>query len=57
MPSLDEVERAHILRVLEASHGRRSQAARILGVSERNLYRKLRDYGLLDADTDKGCHV
>ncbi len=43
--TLEEVERAHILAVLEATDGHRSQAAGILGISERNLYRKLRDYG------------
>jgi DNA-binding NtrC family response regulator len=46
LPTLDELERAHIRLVLEASGGRRSQAARILGISERNLYRKLREFGL-----------
>jgi transcriptional regulator with PAS, ATPase and Fis domain len=43
--TLEEVERAHILAVLEATDGHRGQAAGILGISERNLYRKLRDYG------------
>ena len=47
-PTLDELERLHIRRALEVSQGHRGQAARILGISERNLYRKLRDYGLLD---------
>ncbi len=46
IPTLDQLERSHIRRALEASQGRRSEAARILGISERNLYRKLRDYGL-----------
>ena len=47
LPSLDELERAHIRRVLEATGGHRGNAARILGISERNLYRKLHDHGLL----------
>jgi transcriptional regulator with PAS, ATPase and Fis domain len=46
LPTLDELERAHIRLALETSGGRRSQAARMLGISERNLYRKLREYGL-----------
>jgi len=48
-PTLDDVERAHIERVLKAMDGHRGHAARALGISERNLYRKLRQYGLLGA--------
>ena len=44
---LDEMERAHITRVLQAMGGHRGRAASALGISERNLYRKLREYGLL----------
>jgi len=47
LSTLDEVERQHIQRVLEATHGHRSNAARILGISERNLYRKLREHRIL----------
>jgi DNA-binding NtrC family response regulator len=46
LPSLVELERAHIEKVLASCGGHRSQAARILGISERNLYRKLNEYGL-----------
>ncbi len=46
LPTLDELERSHIRAALEASGGRRAQAARILGISERNLYRKLHELGL-----------
>jgi DNA-binding NtrC family response regulator len=48
VPTIEELERAHIGRVLEAAHGHRAQAARLLGISERNLYRKLRTYGLIE---------
>ena len=41
------MERTHIERALEAAHGHRGHAASALGISERNLYRKLRSYGLL----------
>ena len=47
LSTLEEMERSHITRAIEASHGHRGNAARLLGISERNLYRKLRDYGLL----------
>lgn len=43
--SLAEVERRHIAHVLEVCGGHRSAAARLLGISERNLYRRLRDLG------------
>jgi DNA-binding NtrC family response regulator len=44
--TLDELERAHIEAALRATAGHRAQTARMLGISERNLYRKLRDYGI-----------
>jgi DNA-binding NtrC family response regulator len=47
LPTLDEMERNHIRLALRASEGHRGDAARILGISERNLYRKLREFGLL----------
>ncbi len=46
LQSLEELERAHIERVLRATHGHRGHAAQILGISERNLYRKLQEYQL-----------
>ena len=47
MPTLEEVEREHVARALRAADGHRGNAAKMLGISERNLYRKLREYGLL----------
>ncbi len=47
-PTLAELERSHIERVLRASGGHRGQAARALGISERNLYRKLKEYRLVE---------
>jgi DNA-binding NtrC family response regulator len=46
LPTLVELERIHMERVLKATLGHRGQAAKILGISERNLYRKLREHGL-----------
>jgi two-component system response regulator HydG len=37
---LEEIERRHILRVLEATNGNKTVAAQILGVDRRTLYRK-----------------
>lgn len=42
--TLEELEREHILRVLNESNGNRERAAAILGISSRTLYRKLREY-------------
>ncbi|MBP7149773.1 MAG: sigma-54-dependent Fis family transcriptional regulator, partial [Acidobacteria bacterium] len=46
LPTLEQMERALVERALRESGGHRAQAARALGISERNLYRKLREYGL-----------
>jgi DNA-binding NtrC family response regulator len=42
--TLDQLERQHILRILEDSAGNRERAAAVLGISARTLYRKLREY-------------
>ncbi len=44
IPSLDEMERRHITRVLTAAHGNKTLAARILGVDRKTLHRKLSQY-------------
>ncbi|MEA4900044.1 sigma-54 dependent transcriptional regulator [Desulfitobacterium sp.] len=43
--TLAEVERDYILKILKKVNGNRTQAARLLGVSVRNLYRKIEEYG------------
>ena len=42
---LAEVEREHVLRVLEACRGSQAHAARALGIARNTLWRKLRAYG------------
>src|SRR5215831_4490176 len=42
--SLEDIEREHILRILNDRNGNRERAAAILGISTRTLYRKLREY-------------
>ena len=44
--TLDEVDRRYVLRVLEATGGNKRQAARVLGLDRRTLYRKLERYGV-----------
>ena len=50
--NLARLEREYILNVLESQHGLRSDAAAILGIDRRTLYRKLKEYGLSDLSTD-----
>lgn len=45
-PALEELERKMILRALAAAVNNKSQAARLLGISERTLWYKLKRYGL-----------
>jgi two-component system response regulator HydG len=40
----EEVEREHIRATLESVAGNRSRAARLLGIGERTLYRKIKQY-------------
>ncbi len=41
MPTLEEMERRYIRRVLDTVQGNKTHAARVLGVDRRTLYRKL----------------
>ena len=47
-PSLEQLERDLIRQTLRSCHGRRKAAAEQLGISERTLYRKIKEYGLED---------
>ena len=42
--TLEDLEREHILRILNDRNGNRERAAAVLGISTRTLYRKLREY-------------
>jgi DNA-binding NtrC family response regulator len=46
VPSLDELERAHILRVLELCEGQKTKAAALLRINRTTLWKKLRQYGI-----------
>ena len=53
-PTLSELERQHITRVLVETGGNRERTAAILGISARTLYRKLREY---ETATDSSVFV
>ena len=44
---LEEVERATILKTLEAARGNKSEAARRLGITRKTLHKKLKAYGVM----------
>jgi DNA-binding NtrC family response regulator len=45
-PSIKGLESQYIAELLAEHHGKRSKVAQILGISERTLYRKLKQYDL-----------
>jgi two-component system response regulator HydG len=44
--TLEQLEKRAIRETLRLSNGNREQAAKLLGIGERTLYRKLKEYGL-----------
>jgi len=51
--TLDDLEKAHILAVLESTGGARKLTSEILGVNASTLYRKLKKYGVQDPAGDE----
>ncbi len=47
-PSLEAVERAYVLWVLQAEGGNKARAAEVLGIDPSTLYRKLNRYGVTE---------
>jgi len=43
---LDEVEKKHILKILESVNGNKTKTAEVLGIGLTTLYRKLQTYGI-----------
>ena len=44
--SLEEIEQLYIAETLKLTSGNREEAARLLGIGERTLYRKIKEYGI-----------
>ncbi len=47
MPTLEEIEKRYFKFVLDKTGGRKEKAAQVLGINRRTLYRKEREYGLV----------
>jgi len=45
-PTLEQLEKIYIARLLRENGSNRAKVAKILDISERNLYRKIKEYGL-----------
>ena len=43
---LEEIEKYYIAETLKLTGGNREEAARLLGIGERTLYRKIKEYGI-----------
>ena len=44
--SIEQAEKELIRNTLKMTDGNREQAAKLLGIGERTLYRKIKEYGL-----------
>jgi two-component system response regulator HydG len=44
---LEEIEKAAILKTLDAANGNKSEAARRLGITRKTLHKKLKAYGVM----------
>ena len=51
-PSLTHLEERYIRLILEKTGGRKDKASQILGINRRTLYRKEREYGMVQAEDE-----
>jgi two-component system response regulator HydG len=56
---MSDIERQFITETLKATGGNREEAARILDIGERTLYRKIKEYGitLKNQNSESECDV
>jgi DNA-binding NtrC family response regulator len=51
-PTIETLEKRYIQYVLTKTGGKKEKASQILGINRRTLYRKEREYGLIEIDED-----
>ncbi|MBU0500953.1 MAG: sigma-54 dependent transcriptional regulator [Gammaproteobacteria bacterium] len=51
-PSMGELEESYLRYLLKKHSGRRTQVAELMGISERNIYRLIKRYGLEEVKTE-----
>jgi two-component system response regulator HydG len=49
-PTLESIEKAYIYYIMNQTKGKKSEAAKMLGINNSTLYRKLRRYNMTDED-------
>ncbi|EFK07828.1 fused DNA-binding response regulator in two-component regulatory system with ZraS: response regulator/sigma54 interaction protein [delta proteobacterium NaphS2] len=54
--SLEEMEKATIIKTLESTAGNKSEAARRLGITRKTLRKKLKDYGIGPSTNNRDFH-
>lgn len=52
-PTLESIEKAYIYYIMNQTSGRKSRAAKLLGIDSSTLYRKLQRYSLVDKSEEK----
>lgn len=52
-PTLEQLEKRYMQVILQKTGGRKDQAAQILGINRRTLYRKEREFGFVDPSPDQ----
>lgn len=52
-PTLEILEKRYIQYILNKTGGKKEKAAQILGINRRTLYRKEREYGFVEGDSDE----
>jgi DNA-binding NtrC family response regulator len=52
-PTLESIEKAYIYYIMEQTKGKKAKAAKLLGINNSTLYRKLQRYKLIDTVKEK----
>ncbi len=52
-PTLESIEKAYIYYIMNQTKGKKAQAAKLLGINNSTLYRKLQRYNILDEEENK----